>query len=210
MEFISLGSTCSVAYQLQQLNLRQQAYPFDWLRVESLDDVTNTVKNNFANFITSCQKTSESDKFPISTDDKFPEKNELNQNSLIMKNKYNIKFYHDFDNKTIINQIEEKYQRRIDRFILAIKEKKNLCFVRDELKLNKLTEKMINEFISELQKINPLIQVKMIIIIHNPKNQLIKLQSTEIITVINDTKEFGDWIRPNVDWQSIFHCFNDG
>jgi len=204
MEFISLGSTCSVTYQLQQLNLRQHAYPFDWLRVESLDDVTLTLKHNFADFVTSCQKTSESDKFPISTDDQFPVKNEKKQNSLIMKNNYHMKLYHDFDDKTTIEEVNEKYQRRIDRLILAIKEKKNLCFVRDELKPNKLTDKMINEFINELNNINPFIEVKMIIILHNPKNQHIKLQSTENITIVNDTNEFGDWIRPNVDWQTIF------
>jgi len=204
MEFIPLGSTCSVAYQLQQLKLRQCAYPFDWLRNESMEDITKTIKNNFADFVTSCCKVTESDKFPISTDDQFPEKNIIKDKSLIMKNKYNMKFYHDFDDKTTIEQVNEKYQRRINRFISAIKEQKNICFVRDELKPNKLTDTMITDFIRELKNINSLIEVKMIIILHNPKNQPVKLQSSENITIVNDTADFEDWIRPNVDWKTIF------
>lgn len=204
MEFISLGSTCSIAYQLQQLKLRHCAYPFDWLRVDSLDDITIALKNNFADFVTSCQKVTETDKFPISTDDKFPENNTNKEISLIMKNKYNMKFYHDFDEKTLVEQVNEKYQRRINRFYDFIKDHKNVCFVRDELKMNKINDKMINDFITEVKKINPLINIKIIIVLHNPKNQPIKLHSNDSLNVINDTNEFGDWIRPNVDWKNIF------
>lgn len=204
MEFIPLGSTCSVAYQLQQLKLRHYAYPFDWLRVESIEDITNALRTNFADFVTSCCKVTESDKFPISTDDQFPDKSINNATSLIMKNRYNMKFYHDFDDKTSIDQVNEKYQRRINRFILAIKENKNICFVRDELKMNKISNTMITDFVSEIKKINPLIEVKIIIIIHNPKNQPIKLDSDNFLSIINDTADFGDWIRPNVVWRDIF------
>lgn len=208
MEFIPLGSSCSVAYQLQQLNVRQCAYPFDWLRVELLDNITNVLKNNFDEFVTSCQETSVSNNFPISTDDQFPNSNDKTQNSIIMKNKYEMKFYHDFNDKTSLKEVDEKYKRRIERFYKIIKETNKVCFIRDELKTNKITDCMIREFIEEIKKINPLIQVKIIIIIHNPKNQIIKLNSDDRITIINDTKEFGDWIRPNVDWKNLITELN--
>ena len=31
MNYISLGSSCSVAYQLQKLNLKKETLPFDWM-----------------------------------------------------------------------------------------------------------------------------------------------------------------------------------
>lgn len=203
MDFIPLGSTCSVAYQMQQLGLRTCAYPFDWLRVESLKDITNVLRNNFTDFVTSCEKTSESDKFPISKTDDFPRIDQERNVSIIMKNKYNMKFYHDFDNNTDLNQINEKYKRRIERFMDIIRSSCKICFVRDELKVNKLTDEMIDEFISEIHKINPQLEVHMLIIIHNPKKTVLKLNCSELIRIINDTNEFGDWFRPNVDWESI-------
>ena len=39
-EIISLGSNCSVTYQLNKLGLRMQAYPFDWVKI-SLNQLNN-------------------------------------------------------------------------------------------------------------------------------------------------------------------------
>ena len=116
MKYVSLGSSCSVAYQLQKLNKRNIAYPFDWLRCETLDNITNCFGNNFSDFITSCHIVSKSDKFPLSTNDDFPcIDNQSKAISLCMQNKYNMKFYHDFTDGSDMDTIDLKYQRRINR-----------------------------------------------------------------------------------------------
>ena len=53
MEIVSLGSNCAVAYQLKELQLRNQAYPFDWAKV-SLNSLIKVLENNFTDY---CQVT---------------------------------------------------------------------------------------------------------------------------------------------------------
>ena len=206
--YVSLGSSCSVAYQLQKLNKRNDAYPFDWLRCETLENITNCFENNFSNFVLSCQLVSKSDKFPLSINDDFPCENQQ-AISLCMQNKYNMKFYHDFTNDSDINAIDLKYQRRIKRLLYLIKSDNEICFIRDELKPNKLNFDMINRFRREINKINPNVKFKMIIILHNPKNKghaLLKLKDNDMI-IINDSNSFEGWMRNNLDWLNIFNSF---
>ena len=51
MEVIPLGSTCSIAYQLRSLGLRNYAYPFDWVRINNLSLVTKLIETNFEDFL---------------------------------------------------------------------------------------------------------------------------------------------------------------
>ena len=211
MKYVSLGSSCSVAYQLQKLNKRNIAYPFDWLRCETLDNITNCFGNNFSDFITSCHIVSKSDKFPLSTNDDFPcIDNQSKAISLCMQNKYNMKFYHDFTDGSDMDTIDLKYQRRINRLLDLIKSDNEICFVRDELKPNKLNLDMIDKFQREIKKINPNIKFKMIIILHNPTNkehELLKLEDKDII-IVNDINPFKDWMRNNLNWLNLFNNFS--
>ena len=137
-DIISLGSTCSVAYQLQKLNKRKIAYPFDWLRTDKLEDITLSIKENFTDFLL-VEEVSKSDKFPVfdPEEDDFPYySNDFNE-TIIMKNKYNMKFYHDFKDADT-REVKEKYVRRVDRFLNLIKTSYNICFIRDEVKANKI------------------------------------------------------------------------
>ena len=36
MDIVSLGGNCSVAYQLNKLQLRYNSYPFDWCKIDFL------------------------------------------------------------------------------------------------------------------------------------------------------------------------------
>ena len=204
--FVSLGSSCSVAWQLQKNNRRKWAYPFDWVRSDDLDMITNTLTNNFVNFIDSSKKISESIKFPISDSEDFPEVNNVQNQSIIMKNQYGIKFYHDFSNESDIDQVDQKYKRRIERLIELINGDQKIYFIRDEIKPSKISCDKINRFIKIIKDINPDCKFKLIIIVHNPDNKDLeifkfKMENTEII---NDKEKFDDWKRPNFDWNGLF------
>ena len=206
MNYISLGSSCSVAYQLQKHKIRKCAYPFDWIRIIKLSDITNILKNDFCNYIESCEKINESYSYPISNNDNFPDKNNVDK-SIIMRNKYNVRFYHDFGKNTLKDDVVIKYRRRIARFMDMIKNNQIIHFVRDEIKINKINIQMVEDFISMIKSMNDNIQFKLIIILHNTKNKKHELldYKNENVYIINDIKEFGDWVRPNVDWESIFN-----
>ncbi|QKF94424.1 DUF1796 protein [Fadolivirus algeromassiliense] len=206
MEYISIGNSCSVTYQKQQLDIKNETYPFDWIRTESLDDITNCINNDFIDFITNLIKVNESDKFPVSSDDNFPDNSDCK--SIIMKNRYGMKFYHDFNNQTNMSDIVNKYERRIKRFINLIKSNKSICFVRDELKPIKINNGYISNFINVIKKINSECNCKIVIILHKPKNNHELLRNNvnkEMVDILIDNNEFGDWFRPNIDWKTVFN-----
>ena len=49
--FVSLGNSCSIAYNLKLCNLRTEAYPFDWVRVTNINNVTTLIDNKFNDFL---------------------------------------------------------------------------------------------------------------------------------------------------------------
>ena len=205
--YISLGSTCSVAIQGQKLNQRVQAYPFDWQRTDDLDNISDAIENKFDGYISSVIKKNDSNKFPYMTDDVFPQTNNSTIKSIIMQNKYGIKFYHDFSSDISVDDVNQKYQRRIIRFYDTIKSTNKVFFIRDELKPKKISSDRIDRFMSLITKINPNCQFQMILIIHNPEKKALDILNykNNNVTILNDTCEFGDWTRPNVDWKNIFN-----
>ena len=206
MTFISLGHTCSVAYQLQQLGIRKCAYPFDWVRTPTLDIVSKLLKNNFDQFIDSVKQTKTSDQFPISDDDNFPVKDELGNRSLIMENKYGITFFHDFEEDYDLEAIKYKYERRISRLYDIINDNDKITFVRDE-KLNNIRTASIEQFMNTILNINPNANFEIIIVVQNPSNKQndIFKYANERVKIVNDTTLFVDWKRSNVDWNDILN-----
>ncbi|ARF10086.1 putative papain-like cysteine peptidase [Indivirus ILV1] len=203
--YIPLGSACSIAYQLQKLGLRKCAFPFDWLRIDRLCDITEAIKNEFCNFL-KLDEVEISEKFSIIDDDFI----ENNKKSKIMKNKYGMKFYHDFDaNVNDYKDVYEKYNRRIVRFIEIVKSPTEICFVRDEIYMNKINVDQVEKFIEYIKQFNK--NIKLIIIIHNPKNKksdIFEYKNKNVI-IINDINPFGDWKRPNVEWNLIFSIYKN-
>lgn len=204
--FIPLGSICSVSYNLQLLKLRKYALPFDWLKIDKLDYISDIIENKFQDFL-NVEEISQSTKFPIFLDEykteyKIIENKEI---SKIMINKYNMKFYHDFSQNYNIEEIKEKYNRRIERFydLLNINQQNTIYFIRDEIKYN-IDYKQIQRFQEILHKINNNLNYKIIVIIHNPKNKIINLSDTNNLQIINDTDKFTNWKRLNIDWISLF------
>ena len=108
IEYISLGGDCATAYHLSQHGLRTQSYPFDWITTPLL---TPCIKENFSRFMEgwTIKKTVV---VPCIVEDW----QDTEQTMYRMTNAYGFTFLHDIGIDTDINDVKEKYQRRIDRF----------------------------------------------------------------------------------------------
>lgn len=197
--YVSLGSSCAVAYQLDNYGMRTIAHPFDWVRTPSWDSIIKCYQNKFIDFIESVIPGNKSDKFPLSTDDNFPK--DKSSEILIMKNKYGINFYHDFTSISDIEKVNEKYKRRIERFMNL----SDVHFVRDEMKIPKNFDEYQNNLDTFLSFFN---NCTITILFSNVKKQNLPIPRNPLVTFIDDQSEFGDWTRPNVDWCSIFNAIN--
>lgn len=105
---ISLGYYCSVASDLERMGLRDASYPFDWL-ISSFEGVICLIENEFKDFL----------RYEILSQDSLHRQHYRND-------KYNLVFYHDFNKFSPLNEqiedVQEKYRRRIDRFYKNISE----------------------------------------------------------------------------------------
>ncbi len=137
---ISLGFFCSVSSELERLGLRDSSYPFDWL-ISSFDGVLELIDNGFKEFL--CMD--------------FMQQYSNNPSFYINK-KYNIHFYHDFDKfKKCEEQIEDinnKYRRRINRFYKSIQEPTLFIrYIKDQ-KESDYIELKYNDILSRLRRYN--------------------------------------------------------
>jgi hypothetical protein len=119
VEYISLGSDCSVAYQLDMLGLRKEAYPFDWIRCNRTEDIISLMENKFQHFFDEeyLIKEKEVDNFPLIKDDMILSNKSIN---IVMKHKlYSIIFPHEIRKGyeyLDMMIVKEKYMRRVNRF----------------------------------------------------------------------------------------------
>jgi hypothetical protein len=193
MEIIPLGSTCCIAYQLKAHNLRNYSYPFDWVRVNNLNNVTNLLDNKFNTFLDINQYKLEmiSNEFEVNG----------NMISYIYKNEY-CKFYHDFDTYICDKTFEPfviKYKRRINRLIETIKNKDRILFIREETR--NLNIDKIRKFSKAINNINPNLNWKMKIIVYQKKYTELEFENIEIIL---STLKVTDWRRSELNWKEIF------
>jgi len=89
---------------------------------------------------------------------------------------------------------------------MTLSTESSVTFIRDELKHNKLKIETIQEFMQYIIIKYPYLKFKLILIIHNPKKHplhILKYKHPNLI-IIQDTKQYGGWDRPNLDWKQIF------
>jgi len=171
MTYVSLGCSCATAFQLNKLNLRKESYPFDWCKI-SIRQLNLVLENDFNDF-GKIDKKKWSD----------------NHNSYIAENKYKCQFAHE-----IINDLENKMEKRIDRF----KRLKNPIFIRFEnSRFSKNYQNELDKLIKYLNKIfyEP---PKLILII--PDNYEINVKVYKIIK-FHDFDP--DWKYDNINWDLI-------
>ena len=136
--FIPIGNNCSIAYQLNNLNLRFNSYPFDWAKC-NISQINKVLENKFKDF--SKLKIS---KFSLNhldiIDNKF--------GSYILKNKYNINFAHELLKEDNIINLENKFNKRINKLLKC----KNKYIIFILLNLQNNIDNQINKLIINLKK----------------------------------------------------------
>ena len=190
---VSLGSTCCITQQLKNHNLRQSAYPFDWVRIINLNNISKLLDSHFSDFL-----NLEEMKF-IEFSDRFLINNV--SGSYIYKNKY-CGFYHEFSeilNEKNYNSFKSKYERRIKRLFELLKSNNEIIFVREEI--GKLKISKINNLINKLRKINSNMNFQIVIITSDKKCQEIYLNNVKFYFV---EEKITHWTRPEIDWYKIF------
>jgi hypothetical protein len=128
--FISLGSDCSVSYQLRRLGLQTMSMPFDWLRIDKPEMIIDILGNKFAGFAKFDQYIVkvQSANFAIAsqlvtTDTNTDTEERMVSLKRLVHFKYKFIAPHEFVNDEInIAEFESKYDRRIKRFDLLVKD----------------------------------------------------------------------------------------
>jgi hypothetical protein len=177
--FVSLGYNCSVAWNLNKLNIRKDSYPFDWSDI-SLSKLINVLSNNFVDY----------EKIEIiKLSEKFKYFGEFEKDipTFILKNKYNIKFAHEVISKIELSEFSNKLLERIKKFKKLI----NPIFIRIE----KDNINDYNELSLQLDKYFD--NYKLIII---SKTKLTKYNSIYKHITFND---YVDWQYSNLNWSEI-------
>lgn len=89
---IPLGNNCSIAYQLQKLNLRVTRYPFDWMRYKKVDQLIACLENKFQGFVNIVSTKKPSGQFYLLTGTDYKE-GEISKEILV--NEHGMEFPHD-------------------------------------------------------------------------------------------------------------------
>ena len=211
---ISLGSDCLTAMTLDEIGVREAAYPFDWLcRGEAdnlyLEEITSLFRENFDGFF----------------DKKFLElqgEDKKQHTIRIYNTKTKIFFLHDlnigenFENK--YNEIRKKYNRRIKRLYDNISNAKNILFVYMD---NQNTKNgVFFDFINTINDIFPNVFCKLLVLQHNENMGEFDIQEEFLNNIIKvtynnselyATRTWDRWYRNEKVYKDIFfkYCLID-
>jgi hypothetical protein len=117
--YISFGSSCAVAYHLGLLGKRQMSFPFDWIN-SSIHSIIDIIYNQFQSF-TDATKIKNIFSHPI-LDENWQESKAETTKCI---NIYKCIFVHDFNkDMTNIEEVKQKYIRRIERFTTIMRDEK--------------------------------------------------------------------------------------
>ena len=185
MVYVSLGSNCSITWWLNKLELRKTAYPFDWASL-TIKHLNSILRDNFSEFVETLKILYLSDKHP----------DESGTPSMLITNKYNIKYAHE----TITDDIEnfkKSLTSRIERFY-KLSDEECITYVRIELSIVKSGYiKELEELIKMLDLINPLYIIKLII----HKNSIDICH--EKVKIYHFDTFSSDWKMEHLQWKHI-------
>lgn len=212
MEWISLGSNCSITYQLNKHKLRTNAYPFDWVKI-SITQLIDVLTNDFDDFAESIEYKKTSPLHPILEPPILEPLNWIeqpdemdSQPSLVLTNRYKLLFSHELTSKYELDEFRDKIKSRIDRFRnLQSTNSVLIKFVRIELTPIKADwGEKIKLLMCMLDKI--VTNYELILII----NSQTSLFDSSLFDFPSNTKiyTFGDfspdWKMDALDWKNIF------
>ena len=196
IEYISLGSNCSISYQLNKYNLRKNAYPFDWCKI-NINQLINILENNFENFIETIeyQKESINHLFIDSNNNDI-----TNRGSIVLKNYYSIKFAHELLKKEDINEFKNKLLRRIKKFINIKNLSSKIIFLWIEMK--PINDNWENKILKLLELLNLFSKDYILKLIINSTKQFVNLP--EYVQIYRYNEFNSDWKMNSLNWKVIF------
>jgi hypothetical protein len=113
--FVSLGSWCEVAHALKACEIRNAAYPFDWITSIDSERFLEVLQDDFHHFF---------DEAFLVVGGRDP--------GYLLHTYYRLEFLHDgdFRDLTTMQKFKDKYQRRIERFRMLAEYPGKVFFVR--------------------------------------------------------------------------------
>lgn len=194
MTYISLGPTCSVAYQLQKLGKKKESLPFDWIRCPNIKDVIYLIENNFEGFLDGISFVRNDTKFPIIKDSEIFDEVADKETKVYRNEKLNIGFFHDFKEGITLDDVREKYNRRIKRFYETVKDE--CVFIRDDMYFHQENIEDYNNLYRILAEFNS--NNKLILIINMNKNIYDLSGLNPAISVFVDNDKQTEWQHPKI------------
>ena len=185
--FISIGNNCACAYQLHNLNLRYNSFPFDWAKM-NIKKLNKVLSNKFKNF-------SNLNIFKFSENHLYKFIN--NYGTYILKNDYNIQFAHEYLNQYELHILKNKFDIRISKFKMI----KNQFSIFVLLNLEKNIDNEMDKLINNLQYYSNNFKILYI------SNYQIKKNNYVIPYYIDN--QWSDWQFDHLDWYDIiFNTLN--
>lgn len=212
MEYISLGSNCSITYQLNKYGLRKNSYPFDWTKI-SLSKLINVFEENFDDFVESLEFKKISHNHLVleeidksSSDDDNILSSSSSSSSLILTNKYKIEFAHELVCIEQIEKFKEKLNTRIIRFREVLTNSDVIkIFLRIELSnITKSYYLEINKLIDWIETNTT--NYKLVLIVNTTENFNFNPEKVHVYKF----QEFSsDWKMDSLDWLQILNILHN-
>ena len=214
--FISLGFQCVVPMILEDLGLRQNSYPFDWMLstpkfvFEMLDlllekniSTDELVKNHFFNFKDTARYVEPMEYYSLYRSDLSEnDLTDLTHNEFLFNRKHNVIFPHDtYNNETI-----EKYIRRFDRlkeYIIDFESQIYFVYISEsslELGSFRIDDKMIiserHHWIYKIEKLISKFRKNFKIIYIDFTNSSETIENPNITFIKTEPKDNWGFVRP--------------
>ena len=154
IEYISFGLSCPPALSLRELNIRKQAYPFDWIvsSPKIIYDILINGKDKYLDFSKQSNEYNDIKEMFICCDNNLLKLPSYWKSSHV--NYYNQHFSHYLDLTT--NELKEKMNRYLDRFLKILTSKKKIIFIytAEQAIFHKNTRDNLNIYYKYLCKIS--------------------------------------------------------
>jgi len=194
MKYISIGSVCSVKYNINKYRDKCETLFFDWLMTSmnsvidilSVDDISEILY--FDNIIRDVN-------IPFCG----------NNSRIVIKSLDFCVSIHDlpriYENNEIFEFID-KYKRRFNRIIKYIKSNEKIVFIR----AGNEGFDIINKFIETIKKINPNCDFTVVVICNNEKNKTEILQQKNLLYINLNivVPSDAEWTQSFLNWEQIF------
>lgn len=195
MKYISIGSGCSVKYNINKYRCNNtETLFFDWL-MTSMESVINILR---------CDNITDILYFEnITTDINNP--THFDNQRIVIKSLDFCVSIHDIPINYTDNDIFEfinKYTRRFNRIIEYIKSNEKICFIR----LGYVNNDEAEKFIETIKKINSDCDFTLVVI-HNDKNnniEILKQKNLLYIKLNVDEPIKFEWTLQFLNWDDIF------